>query len=334
MYFIDEATIYVKAGDGGDGIISFRREKYIPKGGPDGGNGGNGGDVIFRADKHLATLIDFQYKQQYFAEQGIHGSGAKKTGKDGKKLVIRVPCGTEIYDDKTNVLLVDFVHDGQEKVIAKGGKGGRGNKEFATPSNQTPRVCEDGKPGEEIHVRLSLKLLADVGFVGLPNAGKSTLISRISAAKPKIAEYPFTTLVPNLGIVRIDEEKSFVVADMPGLIEGAHSGKGLGIQFLKHIERTKALVLMLDATSENILETYKILIQEMKLFNEDLLNRQRVVALTKIDVLNEKERKKKFKIRFERGMDTYPISAVSGEGIQELVQAMWNKLQKNKNKSV
>ncbi|MBM4165748.1 MAG: GTPase ObgE [Ignavibacteria bacterium] len=328
MHFIDEATIYIKAGDGGSGIISFRREKYIPKGGPDGGDGGNGGDIIFRADRHLATLIDFRYKQKYFAEKGIHGSGANKTGRDGKKLVIRVPCGTEIYNADTNALIIDLVRDAQEKIVAKGGKGGRGNKEFATPSNQTPRICEEGKPGEEIHVRLSLKLLADVGFVGFPNAGKSTLIARISAAKPKIAEYSFTTLVPNLGIVRIDEEKSFVVADMPGLIEGAHLGKGLGIQFLKHIERTKALVLMIDAASEKIPETYKTLIQEMKLFNDDLLNRKRIVALTKTDVLGEKEREKIFKTRLERGIETYPISAVSGEGIQELIQAMWNELHK------
>ncbi len=326
MQFIDEATIYIKAGDGGSGIISFRREKYIPKGGPDGGNGGRGGDVIIQADKHLSTLIDFRYKQKYIAEKGIHGFGANKTGRDGKSLYIRVPCGTEIINVESGELVVDILEDKQEYILAKGGKGGRGNKEFASPSNQAPRICEPGILGDELNIRLSLKLLADVGLVGLPNAGKSTLISRISAAKPKIADYPFTTLVPNLGIVRIDEEKSFVVADMPGIIEGAHTGKGLGIQFLKHIERANVLVLLIDVCSENIRDTYELLINEIYLFNKELLDRKRIVALSKIDTLNEKEKKKILKTKFERGVKICPISAVSGEGIDDLITTSWKML--------
>ncbi|MBS4029671.1 MAG: GTPase ObgE [Ignavibacteriales bacterium] len=326
MHFLDEATIYVKAGDGGDGIISFRREKFIPKGGPDGGNGGRGGDVVLRADRQLSTLIDFRYKQKYIAEKGIHGFGSNKTGRDGKGLVIRVPCGTEIYNNETNEFIADVVEDKQELLLARGGGGGRGNQEFATPTNQAPRICEPGRWGQEFTIRLSLKLLADVGLVGLPNAGKSTLISRISAAKPKIADYPFTTLVPNLGIVRIDEEKSFVVADMPGIIEGAHKGKGLGIQFLKHIERTKIIVLLIDATTENIKETYNILINEMEQFSEGLVKRKRIVALTKIDALDESARKKISKQKFGRGVKVIPISSVSGVGLDELVPAMWEHI--------
>ena len=239
MQFIDEARISVKAGDGGNGCISFRHEKYIPKGGPDGGNGARGGSVIIRADRQLNTLLDFKYKRNYRAERGENGRGKDQGGKSGKDEVVKVPCGTLVRDALKGKTIVDLLHDGDEFIIAHGGKGGRGNGEFATPTNQAPRFAEPGTLGEERELILELKLLADVGLVGFPNAGKSTLISVVSAAKPKIADYPFTTLTPNLGLVHYAEGKSFVIADIPGLIEGAHEGKGLGIQFIRHIERTR-----------------------------------------------------------------------------------------------
>ena len=243
--FIDQATINVKSGNGGNGVVSFRREKYIPKGGPDGGNGGNGGSIIIRADKQLTTLMDFRYRRKYTAPDGDRGQGANKTGKSGEDIVLRVPEGTIINDQESGKQLADLISHGDQIIIVRGGRGGKGNAEFATSTRQAPRIAQHGTPGEERTLDLQLKLLADVGLIGFPNAGKSTLISRISAAKPKIADYPFTTLIPNLGIVRFGEFRSFVVADMPGLIEGAHAGKGLGIQFLQHIERTRVLVFLL-----------------------------------------------------------------------------------------
>ncbi|HEX9006044.1 MAG TPA: GTPase ObgE, partial [Bacteroidota bacterium] len=238
MKFVDVARIHVKAGDGGAGCVSFRREKYIPKGGPDGGDGGRGGSVIIKANRHLTTLLDFQYKREYKAQRGVHGLGSRKTGRSGEDIVLQVPVGTVIRNAETGEVVADLLHDGDEIVPAHGGRGGRGNAAFATSTDQAPRRYEVGAEGEEAELELELKLLADAGLVGFPNAGKSTLISVISAARPKIADYPFTTLVPNLGIVRVGEGAAFVVADIPGLIEGAHSGKGLGIQFLRHIERT------------------------------------------------------------------------------------------------
>lgn len=326
--FIDQATIYVKAGNGGNGIVSFRREKYIPKGGPDGGNGGNGGSIIIRADKQLTTLMDFRYRRNYNAENGEHGMGANKTGKSGKDAIIRVPAGTVIKDADTDELIADLVNEGEEIVIAKGGRGGKGNAEFATSTDQAPRRATKGTPGEERTIQFELKLLANVGLVGFPNAGKSTLISRISAAKPKIADYPFTTLIPNLGIVRYSEEKSFVVADMPGLIEGAHKGKGLGIEFLRHIERTRVLVFMIECTTENPKTQYRTLVNELKLFNETMLKKPQIIAITKMDLADSALKKSLKKLTFRKNIPVIQISAVTGEGLKELVDDMWKKLKR------
>jgi len=331
--FIDQATIFVKAGRGGNGCISFRREKFIPKGGPDGGNGGNGGNIIIRANKQLTTLLDYHYKRHYNAENGDHGKGANKTGKSGRDTILEVPVGTLIKDATTSTLLADLVKDRDEIIVAKGGRGGRGNAEFATSTNQAPRTAEPGKAGEERTIELELKLLADVGLVGFPNAGKSTLISHISAAKPKIAPYPFTTLAPNLGIVKVGEFKNFVVADMPGLIEGAHRGKGLGIQFLKHIERTRVLVYLIDCTVDNAKEQYRTLVNELESFNEALLKKPQLIAITKIDLADAALFQSLKKLSFKRGVPVFFISAVTGKGIKELVDAMWKKLQSSKTKN-
>lgn len=326
--FIDYATIFVKAGNGGNGMVSFRREKYVPKGGPDGGNGGNGGNIIIKADKHLNTLLDFRYKRHYKADNGENGKSANKHGKNGSDVIIKVPCGTVVKDAETGVIIADLINDKQETIVAKGGKGGRGNAEFATSTNQAPRYAERGKPGEEKKIELELKLLADIGLVGFPNAGKSTLISVISAAKPKIADYPFTTLVPNLGIVRVDEFKSFVVADMPGIIEGAHSGKGLGIQFLKHIERTKALAFLIDCTTPNPKESLRILRNELKFFKNDMLKKPQLIVFTKIDLADESllNQIKKIKFSHKNIKSVHYVSAVTKTGISELIQSMWKLL--------
>ncbi len=328
--FIDQATIVVKAGRGGNGCVSFRREKYVPKGGPDGGNGGSGGSVVIRSDRNLTTLMDFRYKRNYRAQNGDSGKGANKTGKQGKDIVLRVPSGTVIRDAQTGELIADMIDHADEVVVAGGGKGGRGNAEFATPTNQAPRIATKGTRGEERTIELELKLLADVGLVGFPNAGKSTLISRISSARPKIAEYPFTTLVPNLGIVRYSEYKSFVVADMPGIIEGAHRGKGLGVQFLRHIERTRVLVFLVECTSENPKKVYTTLATEMKSFNPEMLDKPQIVALTKIDLADESLKKKLFRSRatFGKKIPAHLISAVTGEGLRELVAEMWKTLER------
>ncbi len=325
MKFIDCATIHVKAGDGGVGCVSFRREKFVPKGGPDGGDGGRGGDVIIRANRQLSTLLDYRYKSKYKAPRGEHGLGSNKTGKSGEDVLLEVPTGTLIRDLATEEEVGDLVEDGQTLVMAKGGRGGRGNAAFATSTNQAPREYELGQEGEERGIELELKLLADVGLVGYPNAGKSTLISVISAAKPKIADYPFTTLVPNLGIVRVDAGKSFVVADIPGLLEGAHAGKGLGIQFLRHVERTKVLVFLVEATSKNPKADYRVLMNELKLFNKDLPKRPKIVALTKIDIVDEKKLKSLRKISFGK-VPTLLISSVSGTGVKSLVAGMWKAI--------
>lgn len=325
MKFVDIARVEVKAGDGGVGCVSFRREKFVPKGGPDGGDGGRGGSVIVRVNRHLNTLLDFQYKRRYAAPRGEHGMGSLKTGKSGRDVVLEVPVGTLLRDAATGEIVADLVAEGDEVILARGGRGGRGNAAFATSVNQAPREYELGTPGEEREVDLELKLLADVGLVGFPNAGKSTLISVISAARPKIAEYPFTTLVPNLGIVSAGESRSFVVADIPGLIEGAHEGKGLGTQFLRHVERTRVLVFLLDSTSPRPKTDYRILLNELKQFNIDLLEKPRIVVFTKTDI-TEPARVKKLAAMEFAGASVHAISAVTGVGVKKLVESMWRAL--------
>lgn len=322
--FIDYAEIEVKAGNGGNGLISFRREKYVPKGGPSGGDGGKGGSVILKADKNLATLLDFRYKRIYKAEDGNPGGTSRRDGKDGKNILIKVPVGTIVKDSKTGKELFDLDKDEAEVVLAKGGKGGKGNSKFATPTNQAPRYAEDGKPGESAKVTLELKLIADVGLVGFPNAGKSTLISVISAAKPKIADYPFTTLEPNLGIVQYKDFNSFVVADIPGIIEGAHEGKGLGHKFLRHIERTKILLFLIDITSEDYQKDFEILLNEIKSYSAVLAKKEKIVALTKADLVEETEIKKAAKVKLKnfKGKPLV-ISSISKFGIENLLDELW-----------
>lgn len=325
--FIDYAEIEVKAGHGGSGQISFRREKYVPKGGPSGGDGGKGGNVIFHAHHNLHTLLDFRYKKHYEAENGEKGGNSLKDGRNGKDVEIQVPVGTIIKDKETGQVLADLDQDGKSIVIAKGGIGGRGNSKFATSTNQTPRHAEGGRPGEEKTIALELKLIADIGLVGFPNADKSTLISVISAAKPKIADYPFTTLEPNLGIVQYKDFQSFVVADIPGIIEGAHTGKGLGIKFLRHIERTGILLFLIDISSENYQKDYDTLVNELASYSEVLLKKKRIVAFSKADLLEEKELKKLKKKKL-KNYDGAPLifSSASGYGLSELKDYLWAQL--------
>ncbi len=329
--FIDSAEILVEAGKGGDGAVTFRREKYVPKGGPDGGNGGKGGSVILYTDHNLATLLDFRYKKEYKGPDGGDGMAGNKDGRDGNDIIIRVPPGTLVIDNDTEELICDLDKDGYEYILARGGKGGKGNSNFATPTNQAPRYAEDGKPGEKIFIRLELKLIAHVGLVGLPNAGKSTLISTISEAKPKIADYPFTTLEPNLGIVRYKEYHSFTVADIPGIIEGAHQGKGLGLQFLRHIERTSILLFMIDALSEDHVETYNVLYNELKKYSKILVGKKKFVAITKADVIDEETQTELKKLKF-KGVAGKPfiISSATRFGLQGLLDALWKEVDKNK----
>ena len=322
MKFVDSASIFVQAGDGGKGCVSFRREKFVPKGGPDGGDGGRGGHIWLRTNRQLTTLLDFKYKKKYLAVRGVHGQGARKTGKDGGDVTIDVPCGTIVRNAETHEIIADLTGVDQEILIARGGKGGRGNQHFATPTRQAPRYAEPGQKGEELTLEMELKLMADVGLVGFPNAGKSTLISVISAAKPKIADYPFTTLVPNLGIVRYEEYKSFVMADIPGIIEGAAEGKGLGIQFLRHIERTKILAVLVSADSPDIAEEYRTLLGELGKFSKGLLDKPRIVVITKMDIASED-----LEIpTFEGGIKVLPISSVSGQGLKELKDELWREV--------
>jgi GTP-binding protein len=328
MLFIDYAEISVKGGDGGKGCVSFRREKYVPKGGPDGGDGGDGGDVIVQVDNHMTTLLDFRYKKNYKAENGKQGEGALKTGKRGKEIVIKVPPGTIIRDIGTKKTLVDLTRKGQRVTVAIGGKGGRGNAHFKTSTSQSPRKCDPGVKGEERKLSLELKLLADVGMVGHPNVGKSTLLSKLSAARPKIADYPFTTLTPNLGMVKLAEHKSFVLADIPGLIEGAHQGKGLGIEFLKHIQRTKLLLYMLDAASDDIQRDYQALLKEIELFDQLLFKRPKVIVVNKTDLL---PRMGKMKIGKKDEAVCY-ISALTGKGLKELLGIIRSELEEIRKK--
>lgn len=326
--FIDYAKITVSAGKGGDGMVAFRREKYVPKGGPAGGNGGDGGNIIFTASSNLSTLLDFQYKRNYSAPDGAKGGSSLKDGKNGSDIIIKVPVGTMIKDADTEEVLFDLDSDGKTVVAAKGGRGGKGNSNFATPTNQTPRYAETGRQGESRDIILELKLIADVGLVGFPNAGKSTLISAVSAARPKIADYPFTTLEPNLGIVRYKDYQSFTVADIPGIIEGAHEGKGLGLKFLRHIERTRILLLMIDVSSEDYSGDYKTLINELKAYSKILARKKIILALTKADLLPAEELKKlgRKKIAGHKG-PFIVISAVSGYGVKELIDLLWENLE-------
>jgi GTP-binding protein len=329
--FIDYAEIIIKSGKGGDGAVAFRREKYVPKGGPSGGNGGKGGDVIVEAHHNLSTLLDFKYKKQYKAEDGKPGGSALKDGKNGKDVLIKVPVGTVIKNFDENKIISDLNESGERIIIAKGGRGGKGNTNFATPTNQTPRYAERGQPGEEKKIILELKLIADIGLVGFPNAGKSTLISAISQARPKIADYPFTTLEPVLGIVKYKDYKSFTVADIPGIIEGAHEGKGLGHKFLKHIERTKVLLFLIDITSGDYEKDFSVLYNELKTYSKKLSQKKQIIALSKADLLEENEIKKILRKKNSLGgRDVHTFSSISGKGLNELLDALWNLI-KNEN---
>jgi GTP-binding protein len=353
--FIDEARIRVKAGDGGNGCMAFRREKFVPRGGPSGGDGGRGGDVVMKSSQRHNTLIHFRYNPEHKAQRGEHGMGSNCTGLDGRSITLQVPVGTALYDQETGELVHDFQEPDEELVIAKGGRGGRGNQHFATSTHQAPREHELGRAGEERNYRLELKLLADVGLVGYPNAGKSTLISRISAARPKIADYPFTTLEPNLGVVTVGEEpdqESFVVADMPGLIEGAHLGSGLGVQFLRHIERTRLLVHLVDVSDASgrpdPVEDFKVINQELASFtssavdngsdpfsddagkpdkpNHPLAHKAMIVCATKIDSANPDKLKKLAAHIKRKKLEFHAISGVTGQGIEELKWALARRL--------
>ncbi len=319
--FIDEVRIRVKAGDGGNGCLAFRREKFVPRGGPSGGDGGRGGDVIFVASEHHNTLLHFRFNPEHEAERGRHGEGSQRTGRDGASKDVPVPVGTVVYDDETGEQLHDFTQPGERFVIAHGGRGGRGNQHFATSTHQAPTEHEPGHPGEEKRLRLELKLLADVGLVGFPNAGKSTLISRISAARPKIADYPFTTLEPNLGVVSVGDE-TFVVADIPGLIEGAHLGHGLGVQFLRHIERTRLLVHLVDvseATGRDPADDFRVVMEELEGFSADLVRKPMFVVASKVDVAQDPARIEELRaLAASKHLPFYEISSVTGQGIDAL----------------
>jgi GTP-binding protein len=326
MKFVDRAKIHVKAGDGGNGCVAWRREKFVPMGGPAGGNGGKGGDVILKADSRLQTLMDFKYTKHFKAKKGQHGSGSNKHGKAGEDLVLKVPVGTVVKDAETGEILADLTQDGQEVVVAKGGKGGKGNAAFKSSTNQSPDYAEEGEKGEERWIELELKLLADVGIIGFPNAGKSTLISVLSNAKPKIADYPFTTLSPVLGVVELDIGKSLILADIPGLIEGASQGAGLGHEFLRHIERTKFLVHVIDISDfreRDPLEAFEIINREMEAYSPMLMEKPQIVVGNKIDILSDKEEIKKLKNSFEeKGYKFIPVSLATKEGIDELKNAL------------
>jgi len=329
--FIDEAQIKVKSGDGGNGCISFRREKFIPKGGPDGGDGGRGGDVYFQTDVNLDTLLDFAGKHNWQAQNGSPGMGKNMSGPDGNDMIVKIPPGTLIYDSDIGLLLKDMNEAGMKIRICKGGDGGRGNKAFATSVNQAPRYAEPGGKGQERNLRLELKLIADVGLVGMPNAGKSTLISRCSAARPKIADYPFTTLEPVLGIAELSDYRRFVMADIPGLIEGAHKGSGLGFEFLRHIERTRILVHIIDIMpidGSDPVKNYKTIRKELEKYSKELADKLEIIVANKIDMLTDDKPMKNLQKKLKKKI--IPISAVSGEGIKDLRELLWKKVQQNR----
>jgi len=328
--FIDEVLILVKAGDGGNGCMAFRREKYVPRGGPSGGDGGHGGDVVLVADPHENTLLRYRFNPEHKAERGRHGEGSNCKGADGHSVELDVPVGTVVYDEATGERLCDLTEAGQRFLVARGGKGGKGNARYATSTHQAPTEHQPGFPGEEKRLRMELKLLADVGLVGFPNAGKSTLIARISAARPKIADYPFTTLEPNLGVVQLPDFRSFVVADIPGLIAGAHLGHGLGIQFLRHIERTRLLAHLVDvseASGRDPVEDFETVMTELASFSPDLVAKPMVVVATKMDAAQDPERVAALRsLAAERGLDFFEISSASGLGIEQLKLAMAQRI--------
>ena len=327
--FIDEAKIWVKAGDGGNGCVAFRREKYVPRGGPSGGDGGDGGDVVLESTEHLNTLLPFRYNREFRGERGRHGEGSNRHGREGEDTLIRVPVGTILFEEESGERLFDFTASGQRWVAARGGRGGRGNARFASSTNRAPRRADPGETGEERRLRLELKLLADVGLVGFPNAGKSTLISRLSAAHPKIADYPFTTLEPCLGVVAVGEEESFVLADIPGLIEGAHQGHGLGTRFLRHIERTRLLVHLVDvsATGRDPAEDFRVVRNELGQFSPALLEKPVVVVANKLDQPGAAERAETLRAFCQReGMPFHAIPALRGDGLNELRYLLGERL--------
>lgn len=327
--FVDVAKISLKAGKGGDGAVAFRREKYVPAGGPYGGDGGDGGNIILKADEGIRTLMDFRYKRHYKAENGENGRTKRQFGKDGEDLILKLPVGTLVKDAKTNKVIVDMKEHNQEYVIAKGGKGGRGNAKFATATRQAPRFAEPGTKGEEIEIILELKLLADVGLIGFPNVGKSTILSIISEARPKIANYHFTTLKPNLGVVKIEEEASFIAADIPGLIEGAHEGVGLGHDFLRHVERTKILVHVLDASGiegRNPIEDFYKINEELEMYNPKLADKPQIIVANKMDIPQAKDWIGEIEKEFSENYKIFPISAATREGVKPLKFAIWDEL--------
>ncbi len=337
--FVDKAKIYVKAGDGGRGCVAWRREKFVPMGGPAGGNGGKGGDVILKADNRLQTLYDFKHKVHFKADRGQHGSGSNKHGRNAEDLIIKVPVGTVVKDAQTGEVIADLTTDGQEVIVAKGGKGGKGNAAFKTSTNQAPDYAEEGEKGEEKWIELELKLIADIGIIGFPNAGKSTLISVLSNAKPKIADYPFTTLSPVLGVVNLDYGKSLVLADIPGLIEGASEGHGLGHEFLRHIERTKFLIHVIDISDfadKEPLEAFHAINRELENYNPKLLEKPQIVVGNKIDLIEDKTRINKLAKEFgNSGYEFIPVSLATKEGVDKLKSKLfeiYEKLNKNAEK--
>jgi len=337
--FIDEAKIRVKAGDGGNGCVAFRREKYVPRGGPSGGDGGKGGDVYLESSERHNTLVHFRFNPEYKAERGRHGEGSNRAGREGEDIVLKVPVGTIVYDQESGDRLHDFSRADERMVIAHGGRGGRGNARFATSTHQAPREHEPGRPGEERHLRLELKLLADVGLVGYPNVGKSTLISRISAARPKIANYPFTTLEPNLGTVAVGDEAepvSFVVADIPGLIEGAHTGAGLGVQFLRHIERTRLLVHLVEVSDTsgrpNPVHDFEVIMDELKSYGAGLESKPMIVAASKMDIADKKKLAALRKYCTKKKLKLFPLSAATGAGLDELKYELARRVEKLRKK--
>ncbi|MGX1192741.1 GTPase ObgE [Metabacillus sp. SLBN-84] len=329
--FIDQVKIYVKGGDGGNGLVAFRREKYVPKGGPAGGDGGKGADVIFQVEEGLRTLMDFRYQRHFKADRGQHGMSKNQHGRNAEAMIVKVPPGTVVMEEETRTVIADLTEHGQQAVIAKGGRGGRGNSRFATPANPAPELSENGEPGQERNIIMELKLLADVGLVGFPSVGKSTLLSVVSSAKPKIAEYHFTTLVPNLGVVETGDGRSFVMADLPGLIEGAHEGVGLGHQFLRHIERTRVIVHVIDMSSgegRDPYEDYLTINAELKEYNLRLTERPQIIVANKMDMPESEENLKIFKEKLQDDLPIFPVSAITREGVRELLYEVMNTIEK------